>query len=108
MKIIEMSRGYQAGATLKEIASRYGVHRTTVSSILKKEGVQIRNQSLGPEAIASAVELYRSGLSLAMVGSKLSCDASTVRLVLLRSGVALRDQHGQVVNVEDRDGLKQK
>jgi hypothetical protein len=68
-----------------------------VSSILTNEKVAIRNQSLGPDAIALAVDLYRTGLSLAKVGTRLSCDANTVRLALEKAGVQRRDTHGRVL-----------
>jgi transposase-like protein len=93
---------YQAGSTIREIGTTFGVGRETVSSILKSHDVRIRNQSLEPEAVALAIDLYRSGLSLAKVGNELHCDASTVRLALEGSGVPRRDTHGGVRTFEPR------
>jgi DNA-directed RNA polymerase specialized sigma24 family protein len=94
-----MIEGYQAGQTLKELGKTFGVSRTTVSSILKREGIQIRNQSLGPEAINLAVELYISGLSLVEVGKQLECDPSTVRLALIAADEPRRDTHGRMAEL---------
>lgn len=37
-EIKELVAGYQAGSTAKELGERWGIHRTTVSAILKTEG----------------------------------------------------------------------
>ena len=90
-----LEREYLAGATLKELAVRFGVHKHTVSAILKRRGVQVRYRSLEPEQIDQAKDLYASGLSTAQVGSQLSCSGSTIWLALKRSEVEFRDCHGR-------------
>jgi hypothetical protein len=93
--VSEMIQSYRAGSTLKEIGAKFRITGSRVSSLLKDRGVRIRNQSLEPEAIALAIELYESGLSLAKVGAKLSCDANTVRLAPISAGEPRRDTHGR-------------
>lgn len=62
---------YQQGATLKEVASRYGVHHTTVVRWLETLGVRRRHcgrwagkpQPQRPD-IAALVAAYRAGLGM--------------------------------------------
>jgi predicted DNA-binding protein (UPF0251 family) len=88
---------YLAGATLKQVGERFGIHRNTVSQILKRRGVQIRYQSLGRDEIELAKVLYGQGLSLAKVGAHLNCDDATVWRALKGEGVAMRDAQGREV-----------
>lgn len=86
---------YQAGSTAKELGDLWGVHRATVSALLKERGVQLRNRPLDEGEVSAAIRLYQSGLSLAAVGQRLSRDPNSVRLALLRAGVPRRDTHGR-------------
>jgi lambda repressor-like predicted transcriptional regulator len=92
-QINELIGAYETGATTKELGELYGIHRTTISAILKRNGVALRFQSLGAKDIALAQELYQSGLSLAKVSSRFSCHPNTVRLALKDHGVQMRDCH---------------
>ena len=85
---------YKAGATQRELAGHYGVHRTTVSKILQRHGVESQ-RGLHPDLIDEAVRRYNEGQSLATVGRALGADPGTVRARLLERGVAMRDTHGR-------------
>ena len=86
---------YQAGAQMNYLAQHYGVHRQTVSAILRRHGVSTRQPGLSTKQVRLAVQLYAQGNSLAVIGSKLGVDTGTVHNRLLEQGVKMRDTHGR-------------
>ncbi|WRS29515.1 helix-turn-helix domain-containing protein [Actinomycetaceae bacterium MB13-C1-2] len=86
---------YQAGQTMKAIATKHSIHRVTVSEVLDRTGTPKRPKGMSPSEVDMAARLYESGLSLASVGAQLNFDATTIRTMLLRSGIATRDSHGR-------------
>jgi len=91
----EVVQRYQAGAQMSYLAKHFGVHRSTVSAILKRHGVSIRQSGLSADQIDRAVLLYGQGKSLAMIGNELGVDADTVHARLREQGVSMRDTHGR-------------
>ncbi|GLZ06788.1 helix-turn-helix domain containing protein [Actinomadura sp. NBRC 104412] len=85
---------YRAGATVYELGRRFGIHRNTVSKILKRQGVRMRMGGMSPEQIDEAVNLYQEGWSLARIGKHMGVDGQTVRSRLLERGVKLRPRPG--------------
>ena len=81
-QIAALVDGYLAGATVYELAARFGIHRVTVSTHLHRQGITLRRQGLDTEGIAHAVHLYQEGWSVARVGERLGVDGSTVWAVL--------------------------
>jgi AraC-like DNA-binding protein len=51
-QVTEMSKRYEEGATVYELAAEFGCHRTTVAARLKETGVQMR--LLSPNEVLSA------------------------------------------------------
>jgi hypothetical protein len=94
-QVTELVAGYEAGATVYELADQFRISRGTVSSLLERRGVPRRGKPLDPSQIMRAVRLYLSGQSLAKIAPPLKCDPGTVRLALLRSGIKMRDSHGR-------------
>jgi lambda repressor-like predicted transcriptional regulator len=80
---------------VKDLAIEFGVHRTTVTQHLRRNGVALRRRGLDDQQIDQAVHLYRQGWSLARVGARLHVDAHTVRTALRARGVPTRDTHGR-------------
>ena len=39
----DLIKGYRAGASAKELADRYGIHRTTVTAILQRDAIKPRH-----------------------------------------------------------------
>jgi len=70
--------GYHGGATVYQLGDELGIDRRTVSIVLKRHGVQMRQQRLTTEQIQEAIRLYESGLSLARVGQHIGASAKTV------------------------------
>ena len=81
---------YESGATIYELATRFKIHRMTVSQHLHRQGVTLRRCGLTDEQCAHAVRLYREGNSLARVGGRLGFDAETIRQALRAHGVHIR------------------
>lgn len=81
---------FQAGATIRALAAKHQVHRTTVSAILQRAGVPARQRGLRPEQISEAVELYAKGWSTADLGKRYNVTDMTVRARLIEAGVSMR------------------
>jgi hypothetical protein len=91
----ELVARYQAGDLMNELAVRYGIHRRTVSAILKRHGVPTRATGLSAEQVQRAVLLYTQGQSLVKIGKVLGVDAGTVHARLREQGVRMRDTQGR-------------
>ena len=94
-QIATLADSYLAGASVYELAVRFGIHRVTVSAHLHRQGVTVRRQGLDTEGVAHAVRLYEDGWSLARIGDRLGVDATTVWTTLKAQGTAIRDTHGR-------------
>lgn len=94
-EIDELIAGYEAGATLKELGARFGIHPATAGLILKRNGVQLRPRSLTDDQVREATRLYSSGWSSARIGDRLGFNGTTIITALRRCGVMIRDSHGQ-------------
>ena len=79
-----------SGMPVKQIAERFGVHRTTITQIAASAGVTMRNQPLSPAVQEEASRLYDSGLSLAQVAERLKVAPSAVRTAVLATGRTIR------------------
>lgn len=88
--VVRMIARYEAGATLREVADEFGVHRMTVSRALKRAGAMLRRAGLDEQGAQRAAELYAGGKTLVEVGAELGVAGSTVRRALLNAGVHLR------------------
>ncbi|MBB0242693.1 helix-turn-helix domain-containing protein [Streptomyces alkaliphilus] len=87
----ELTEAYRGGATLKELARRYGLHRSTVDRHLERAGVHKRPMvKMTPARVAEARKPYEQGWSTARIGRELYVDASTVCKTLKRAGVQMR------------------
>lgn len=81
---------YRSGASVNELAERYGVHRATVSAHLTRRGTPRRRPGLGVEEAAEAVKLHLGGLSMRAIARSMGVDRKAVRLALVEAGVDLR------------------
>lgn len=94
-QVARLVDGYRAGAAMKDLAIEFGVHRTTITQHLRRNGVSLRRRGLDHHQIDQAVRLYRQGWSLARVGTGFGVDAHTVRSALRERGVPTRGPHGR-------------
>ena len=95
-QIDELVARYRDGATLIELASRFGIHRRTVAEHLTRRKVPIRRRGrFDPSRIHEAADLYDSGLTLVEVGLKVGAGPQAVRRALAEHGVPIREGGGR-------------
>lgn len=78
---------YLAGASVNELAERYGEHRATVSAHLTRGGVARRRPGLGVEEAAEAVRLQLGGVSIRAIARSMGADRRVVRAALIEAKV---------------------
>ena len=89
----ELAVAYRAGKPTKELADRFGIHRTTVTAILQRLGVEARQLGLSDEQVTEACRLYSAGWSLARLAVRYDVTDMTVRRYLLLAGIVMRSPH---------------
>jgi len=89
-QIATLVAAYRSGKTMKELASEFGIHRTTVSSHLTEQRVPVRRGGLDQERKAEAVRLYDEGWSSGRLAERFGVSADTVLRVLRRAGASIR------------------
>lgn len=89
-EVERLTRRYQGGATVYELATEFGIDLRTVAIRLKAAGVSMRHQPPKATMIDEMVLLYTSGLSLVRVGDKVGVNAATVANHLRDRGVEMR------------------
>jgi DNA-directed RNA polymerase specialized sigma24 family protein len=87
---------YKDGATIRELALAFAVHRTTVMALLDRQGMPRRGngRKLTDDDVAKAARLYASSLSLAEVAERFNVTARTVREGLVKAGERIRPRRG--------------
>jgi len=80
----------RAGASVRQLAKKYSVHRSTVGKHLEAHGVNARRLLLLPHVIEEAARLYRKGTTLEDLATRYRVSDTTVRTHLLRAGVTMR------------------
>jgi|1185.fasta_scaffold301550_1 transposase len=91
--VLSVIAAYEQGATIDELATRFGVHRTTVMAHLERQGAPRRCGTV-TKNLNEATRLYEQGWSLARVGDHFGVDGETVRRALRAAGVTLRPRRG--------------
>lgn len=76
---------YRSGLGIYEIARKHGLHRYTVATHLKAEGVVMR-RVISDEERRRAAELYEQGESLNEIGRRLGRDPQTVKKMVRQVG----------------------
>lgn len=85
---------YASGMPVKQIAERFGVHRTTITKIVTSAGVKVRSKPLASSTRDEARHLYDGGRSLAQVAEQLGVSPSAVRSAVLLTGGSMRPAGG--------------
>jgi DNA-binding CsgD family transcriptional regulator len=86
----QLAAEYEGGASMKELAAQWSLHRTTVAVQLRQAGVQLRRQGVPEASLDEAICLYNDGWSCQRLAERYGCDAETVRQALKRFGITLR------------------
>ena len=93
--VTQLAELYRGGKSMRELANKLGIHRVTVSRLLKQAGVELRNRGLAASEIDRAVELYAQGKSLTRIGEHFGVDHGTAWRQLRKRGVKMRNTHGR-------------
>jgi DNA-directed RNA polymerase specialized sigma24 family protein len=89
----ELGMAYTSGKPMTELAERFGIHRTTVTAVLRRLGVEPRQFGLNEEQVAEACRLYPEGWSLARLAERYDVSDMTVRRYLHLAGIVMRSPH---------------
>jgi hypothetical protein len=81
---------YLGGSAVKELAAEFGVHRTTVASVLQRQDIKLRQVGLNEDQVEEACALYRNGWSVGRLGQLFGVDGTTVWRYLLLAEVTMR------------------
>ena len=86
----ELLAGYAAGVPVRELATRFKVHRGTVREIARQAGMAARQPELPDPIRQDAAQLYTDGLTLAQVAARLCISNEAVRSAVLACGGTVR------------------
>jgi transposase len=91
----ELVSSYQAGMSVMQLASRYGISSSTVYTTLEYAGVVRRTNSdifrkLSPLHEAEVIELYQQGLPASQISGRFNINDQTVYNILERHSVCRR------------------
>jgi hypothetical protein len=89
-EIRKLIKAYKHQDSVTELAKQFGIHRLTVTALLRRHGVEQRPVGLAPTEIPEAASLYGQGWSLVRLGEAFGVDASTVWRALRAAGVVMR------------------
>jgi transposase len=89
-EVTELIKAYEQQEPIKELAQRFGIHRATVTGLLRRQGVELRRAGLTSDDLVTASQLYAAGWSVAKLAQKFCVDATTVWRALRASGVRMR------------------
>lgn len=82
---------YQSGDSVYKLAEDFGCHRSTISAVLKRNGVEVSHKaSTKPELVKRVIELYAEMKTPKEVGAIVGLDCGTVRQVLKENGIYIR------------------
>jgi transposase len=84
---------HRSGEKIKELASIFGVHRTTAAAHLDAQGITRRG--LGQVDAAKAARLYETGWSSRRLGETFGVSANTVLRSLRQAGVSITPPRGE-------------
>jgi AraC-like DNA-binding protein len=93
--IAQMVERYLDGSAIKDLAREFRVHRTTVTTVLRRQHVELRQAGLNEGRVDEARQLYRDGWSVARLGEKFGVDGKTVWRCLLLAGVVMRSPNAR-------------
>ena len=90
-EVAEMIRRYKTGETVYELAAAFGCHRSTVSAVLKRNGVVVtlvKSEKMFDPTEAAA--LYEDGMKSKEIGKRFGVSEQTIRDCLKKQGVKMR------------------
>lgn len=87
---------YRNGETIRAIAERHRLHRTTIAAHLDREGIEQRaaSRAWSDQDLAQAAAMYANGASLKAIAARYDISPSTVANRFRRAGVLIRARRG--------------
>ncbi len=82
------------GKTIRELTVQFGFHKTTVTAVLERAGINRRIRTISAEEVAQAAQLYNEGLSTAVIGARLGFSPETIHSNFMRQGMEIRPRRG--------------
>jgi DNA-binding CsgD family transcriptional regulator len=86
-EIDDLIGDYLGGASINDLAQRYGIHRATVFAHLRRRNTPRRRLGLDVDEGAEAVRLFRGGVSMREIGRRMGVGRKTVRTALVNAGL---------------------
>jgi transposase-like protein len=77
-EVSELVARYEDGETVYELATRFGIHRDTVTQFLKDHDVPRRYHERVPVDLAEAAELEAAGLTMTEIAAQLGIGRTTL------------------------------
>ena len=95
-QVSELVRQYVEGASVSDLVTEFGIHRTTVLEHLERRAIPRRRnvRKLTDADVERAAKCYVAGDSLRTVAFRFGVDASTISRELRKAGVELRKRRG--------------
>lgn len=81
---------YEAGMPVPMMATKYGVYRSTVPSLVRRAGAVVRFAGPSDEERERASSLYESGMTLKQVAQLLGIGDGAVRQAVVDEGGTIR------------------
>lgn len=78
---------YKAGASTYELADEFGCHRSTISAVLKRNGIVVTKRKVD---IATAIQMYESGKTTTEIAKFFDTNGSVISKTLRSNGVKMR------------------
>ncbi len=75
---------------MRELAATFGVHRGTVSELVRRAGVTVRRPGLPERIRREAARLYEEGLTLPQVAAQLGISKDGARAGIVACGGTIR------------------
>ncbi|KQR23385.1 helix-turn-helix domain-containing protein [Microbacterium sp. Leaf151] len=84
---------YEQGEQIAVSAQRFGVHRTTLDTLITRLRLSRTDPNEVPVAVrSSVVDSYRAGQSLAAIGERFGFSANKVQRLLVATGEPIRSR----------------
>lgn len=96
-----MAADYESGMRVKDLATKYGISRETISRRLRRQAINPRKVGLDDQQIKESARRYEQGDSLATIGKKMGVSAQTVRSRLVEVGIVMRSSYDHMFRSED-------
>lgn len=77
---------------MKELASRFGVHRAMVSEVARRAGLPSRTLGLPEQARQEVARLYAAGFTLPQVAARLGISNDGARAGIIACGGTIRSR----------------